>query len=103
MAGIVHLRIVIAVFLVGGIAALMPYDWPAGWPPHAVKPSFAASRRCSSSPRLSYDALTASSCGRSHCSNSVFDFSGLGDPGLDENIEGFQQLFRDAWENVRRH
>jgi hypothetical protein len=25
MAGIVHLRIVIAVFLVGGIAALMPY------------------------------------------------------------------------------
>jgi hypothetical protein len=26
MAGIVHLRIVIAVFLVGGIAALMPYS-----------------------------------------------------------------------------
>ena len=41
MAGIVHLRIVIAVFLVGGIAALIPYalsllsedvkPFPFGW------------------------------------------------------------------------
>jgi hypothetical protein len=41
MAGIVHLRIVIALFLIGGIAALMPYalslfskdvkPYPFGW------------------------------------------------------------------------